>query len=70
MNFTVFDKNEGEIGMIEEIDFNSIQPLFIIKQKQQEVLVPFVEEFIIDVNHKEKIITVDLPENLIKICNQ
>ena len=70
LNFTVFDKNEGEIGMIEEIDFNRIQPLFIIKQKQQEILVPFVEEFIIDVNHKKKIITVDLPENLIKICNQ
>ena len=70
LNFTVFDKNEGEIGIIEEIDFNRIQPLFIIKQKQQEVLVPFVEEFIIDVNHKKKIITVDLPENLIKICNQ
>ena len=70
LNFTVFDKNEGEIGVIEEIDFNRIQPLFIIKQKEQELLVPFVEEFIIDVNQKKKIITVDLPENLIKICNQ
>ena len=70
LNFTVFDKNEGEIGIIEEIDFNRIQPLFIIKQKEQELLVPFVAEFIIDVNHKKKIITVDLPENLIKICNQ
>mgnify|MGYP001257101502 CR=1 FL=1 len=70
LNFTVFDKNEGKIGTIEEIDFNRMQPLFIIKQKQQKVLVPFVKEFIIDVNHNKKIITVNLPENLIKICNQ
>jgi len=70
LNFTVFDKNEGEIGIISEIDFNRTQPLLIIKKNQKEILIPFVKEFIVEIHQKSKIIDVDLPENLIKICNQ
>ena len=70
LNFQIFDKKEGNIGVIHEIDFNRPQPVFIIKKDELTILVPFVDELIISINKKQKIINVDLPENLIKICNQ
>jgi len=70
LNFQIFDKKEGNIGVVQEIDFNRPQTLFIVKQEKTTILVPFVEELIVSVNRKTKIINVDLPENLIEICNQ
>ena len=70
LNFNIIDKKEGEIGYVQEIDFNRPQTLLIIKNNENSLLVPFVEEFIVNINQKNKTIYVDLPENLIKICNQ
>ena len=70
LNFNIIDKKEGEIGYVQEIDFNRPQTLLIIKNNENSLLVPFVEEFIVNINQKNKTIYVDLPENLVKICNQ
>ena len=70
LNFDIIDKTEGRIGCVQEIDFNRTQPLLIIKNNTKSLLVPFVAEFIVNINRKNNTIYVDLPENLIKICNQ
>ena len=70
LNFKIFDKQKGDIGFIQEIDFNRPQPIFIIKNNKRTILMPFVNELIVNIDQKSKIINVDLPENLIEICNQ
>jgi len=70
LHFKIYDKTEGEIGSIEKIDFNRPQPLFIVKKDGNTILIPFVNELITNINMVSKVINVELPENLIQICNQ
>ena len=70
MDFKIYDKKEGEIGSIEKIDFNRPQPLFIVKKDDNTILIPFVDELITNIDLDSKVINVELPENLIQICNQ
>ena len=70
MDFKIYDKKEGEIGSIEKIDFNRPQPLFIVKKNDNTILIPFVDELITNIDLDSKVINVELPENLIQICNQ
>ena len=70
MDFKIYDKKEGKIGSIEKIDFNRPQPLFIVKKDDNTILIPFVDELITNIDLDSKVINVELPENLIQICNQ
>tara|TARA_Y100001954_G_C15733165_1_gene564381 strand:+ start:153 stop:662 length:510 start_codon:yes stop_codon:yes gene_type:complete len=70
LDFKIYDKKEGEIGSIEKIDFNRPQPLFIVKKNDNTILIPFVDELITNIDLDLKVINVELPENLIQICNQ
>ena len=68
LNFLMIDKKKGEIGVVKKIDFNRNQPLFLIQEKNRKILVPFVSQLIISIDHQKKTINVDLPEGLINIC--
>lgn len=70
INFKVFDTQKGNIGMIQDIDFNRPQPLFIIHSDNKKILIPFVKEFITNIEHSNKVIHVNLPDGLIDICTQ
>jgi len=57
---------QNNIGFIHKINTLSQQPiLIVINEKKQEIMIPLVDDFIISVNKKNKIITVDLPMGLI-----
>tara|TARA_B110000467_G_C18205810_1_gene414463 strand:- start:360 stop:881 length:522 start_codon:yes stop_codon:yes gene_type:complete len=69
INFKVFDTQKGDIGTIEDIDFNRPQPLFIIhSDNNKQILIPYVKDFIINIDHSLNIIELNLPEGLIDIC--
>ena len=70
LNFKLIENEKSEIGTIKEIDFNRPQPLLIVQNKNQTILVPFVNDFITHINRETKTIYVELPENLIQICTQ
>ena len=64
----MFNKNTGLIGVLHEIQENKFQQLMKIKTSQnKEILIPFVEEFILEINSKNKIIELDLPAGLLEM---
>ena len=44
-----------------------MQNLLIVKTKKKEIMIPLVNNFIINLDKKNKIITVDLPDGLIDL---
>ncbi|MCC2679698.1 MAG: putative rRNA processing protein [Pseudobdellovibrio sp.] len=68
LNFELIDETLGAIGTIGDFSSNGIQDLLVIKSKSGEVFeVPFVKEYVLDINFDSKKIKVDLPEGLLEI---
>ena len=68
IGFLVVDTEGNEIGFIQFINDQTPQPLFEIKNNQnQEILIPIVEEWIIEVNKIEKKIILNLPTGLVDV---
>jgi 16S rRNA processing protein RimM len=65
--YTVHDKHQGDIGVVEEVlDFPQ-QAIFKIKHGSFEILVPAKEEFIIRIDRNKKHLEIEAPEGLIDI---
>jgi 16S rRNA processing protein RimM len=65
--YKVVDKKIGDIGIIDKIlDYNQ-NLLFRIVKGNQKILIPISDEFIHAVDHKKKVITIDVPESLLSI---
>ena len=60
--FIAVDENLGELGEITDIDESTINPLFVIDNDGEEILVPAQEEFIIGIDQENREILFNLPE--------
>ena len=67
VGFKVFDKELGSLGEIEAVDESTMNVLFFINKDGKEIILPAHEEFIVDLNKKDRIITVELPDGLIDL---
>jgi len=67
LGFLVVDQKDGELGKVEDVIEHKNNPLIRVDQGEREILIPFQNAFIIEVNSSEKRIVVDLPEGLIEI---
>ena len=69
LNFSVEDKTLGSIGVILDFSSNGFQDLFILDKKVngQAIEIPFVKQFVTEIDYQEKKIFVDLPEGLVLI---
>lgn len=65
IGFLAIDKIVGELGIIEEIDEQTINTLFLIKNGDNEFIIPATESFIEGIDAKNKTIYFQLPEGLI-----
>jgi 16S rRNA processing protein RimM len=66
--FKVILSDKSIIGHIKDIIHNPGQDLLkIISPLQKEILVPFHKDFILGIDKKRKILTVELPEGLTEI---
>ena len=65
IGFSAIDKNEGSLGFIESVDESTINTLFLIKDREKELIIPATEDFITGIDNKKKILYLDLPEGLI-----
>jgi 16S rRNA processing protein RimM len=63
----VQDKNKGELGVIREVYEVPGQDLLSMDYMEKEVLIPVNEHIILKVDHKKKILYVDLPEGLVDL---
>jgi len=67
-DFKVQNKEKKYIGLVHEVNILSTQPILIVlDESKKEIMIPLVDNFIVNVSKKNKIITVDLPEGLIDI---
>lgn len=68
LGFKVFHQNRNLIGTVREIVQNPGQDLLkVISPDRKEILIPYHEDFITDLDTKNKTIHVELPEGLIEI---
>lgn len=68
IGFTVFDKIHGEVGPVEEIlEFPGHDVLKIKSHEGAEVLVPFNDHFVIEVDTDTRRINISTPEGLLDL---
>lgn len=67
IGFSVEDINYGNIGTIVGINDSTSQALFEIENSGKQILIPMNDEFLVEVNRKNKKIIVKTPEGLISL---
>jgi len=67
IGYAVFDKNQGEIGRIIDVDTSTPNILFVIKYKRQEILIPASDEYVCEIDDEEKTILMDIPDGLLDL---
>ena len=61
--FELFDETAGHIGTIDRVDDSTQNVLFHVGER----LIPAAEDWIKDINHKERTISMSLPEGLLDL---
>ena len=67
IGFTIKDTNFGNVGVIKAINDATAQALFEVDRNGVEILIPMNDEFIINVDRKNKSVEVNTPEGLIDL---
>ena len=66
MGFEVEDETKGYVGEIVEVREMPTQYLIVVETEEgEQVLIPFVEDFIVDIDEAEGVICMDLPAGLV-----
>lgn len=67
IGFEVIDQRLGNIGKIVSINDSTAQPLFEILFDGKEILIPMIDDFIVEVNRKDNKIMLNTPEGLVDL---
>ena len=67
IGFTVTDSKLGKLGRLAEIIDNEQNPLLQVMHKNNEILIPFQPQFILNIDERKQLITVSVPEGLLAI---
>lgn len=67
IGYTLFDQTNTEVGLIKSINDATAQALFELEIDGKEILVPIVDEWILEVDRENKAILVEIPEGLIDL---
>lgn len=67
VGYQITDLHEGNIGKIVDVDDATENVLFSVDYNGNTILLPAAEELIVDIDHKERIITTELPEGLLDL---
>ena len=67
VNFDAIDINHGNFGTILRIVDNGVQALFEVQKGEAIILVPMIDEFILEVNREEKFVKFNTPAGLIDL---
>ena len=64
LNFEVTNPNHENIGFVNDVFKNKFQNLIELKNKKGKTLIPFVKNYIVKIDKKNKILILDLPEGI------
>lgn len=67
IGFEIEDTRLGIIGTIESINDSSAQPLFEVKNGDVEMLIPMIDQFLVEIDRTNKKVKMDLPEGLVEM---
>ena len=67
VNFDAIDINHGNFGIILRIVDNGFQALFEVQNGEAIILVPMIDEFIVEINREEKFVKFNTPAGLIDL---
>ncbi len=67
VGFDAIDQRLGNFGTILRISDNGVQALFEVQKGDAVILIPLIDEFIIEVNRENKSILFNTPEGLIDL---
>ena len=70
VGFRMEDTRYGVLGEVVDVDTSTVNTLFVVDKKEEELLIPAQEEFIMDIGQEQKLITVELPEGPCTIRNE
>lgn len=63
----VRDEKHGDLGEVTALEGNAKNPVLVIMRGTQEVMVPLVDEMIVDINMEERSLLIRTPEGLIDL---
>ncbi|MFA6999401.1 MAG: ribosome maturation factor RimM [Victivallaceae bacterium] len=66
-DYTVVDKTAGELGQITDLIESTEQALLQVAHNGDEILIPFVDDFVVKIDKRKKTLYLDLPEGLIDL---
>lgn len=66
IGYTAFD-NQTPIGVIEDYYAETHTDILSVNSNGKEILIPVIDEFLIEVNHKEKFLRFNLPDGLVAL---
>ena len=64
ISYSVLDLSLGNIGKVKEVNDQTSQPIIVVNNGLNEVMIPLVDDFLIEINRNKKTLTFDLPEGL------
>ena len=67
VGFDVIDNTMGKIGTVNFVSDKTSQKLIVVKDEKKEFFIPFHDNFVININLKNKILEVNIPQELIDI---
>ncbi len=70
IGFQVEDSVKGSIGNLVAIQDIENNPLFVIEQKGNELLIPIHDDFIQDIDESNRVLKVNLPDGLVDLYIQ
>lgn len=65
--YSLVDQHGSTVGVVEQILERTMQPLLQVRMGERECLVPWVEEWVIDLDDENKQLVMSLPEGLTDI---
>ena len=65
--YSVFDQTLGEIGVLTDYIPNKMNPVWVVENEGREILIPATEDFIQKIDHKNKVLHLDLPEGIMEL---
>ncbi|MDB5281866.1 MAG: rimM [Bacteroidota bacterium] len=67
IGYKVSDEVAGELGLIEDVFENPGQILLSINYNGKEIMIPFVDDFVLELNKRKHTILFSLPEGLLDL---
>ena len=67
INFKVVDNNLGDIGTVINVNDQTSQPVLIVSKNNKEIMIPLVDEFLVEVKRKEKKLIFNLPQGITEL---